>query len=104
MSQFSEESLKPLGHQQLTTTLSAAVGLTVPANAIANGVTKAGARLALIRCETTSVRWRDDGTAPTTSVGMLLDVGETLWYNGDIQLLRFIRTAAGAVLDVAYYR
>lgn len=99
MSQVIEASLKPAGHQQLTTTLSAAVGLTVPA-AAANSVT---ARLALIRCETTSVRWRDDGTDPTSSVGMLLDVGESLWYNGDLQAIKFIRTAASAVLDVAYY-
>ena len=99
MAAVSEASLKPRGHQQMTSTLSSAVGLTVPA-ADTNATT---ARLALIRCETTSVRWRDDGTNPTSSVGMLLDVGESLWYNGDLQAIKFIRTAASAVLDVAYY-
>ncbi len=44
----------PKGYQQITD-LSSAVSLTVPN----------GANYAIIEAETQSVRWRDDGTAPT---------------------------------------
>ena len=50
-----------LGYQQITS-LTASTALTVPA----------GATLAVIVPESQSVRWRDDGVAPTASVGMPL--------------------------------
>lgn len=82
----------PLGYQQITS-LSSATALTVPA----------GAKRALIRPEAQAVRWRDDGTAPTASVGMQLDFGETLPYTGNLLSLRFIEISSGAKLNVAYY-
>ena len=81
-----------LGYQQITS-LSTAKALTVPA----------GATMALIAPDTKDVRWRDDGTAPTSSVGMPLVVGTTLNYDGDLNRIRFIETAASAVLNVSYY-
>jgi hypothetical protein len=83
---------EPLGYQKITS-LSASTALTVPA----------GAKRALIRPETQGVRWRDDGTAPTASVGMPLDAGETLPYSGDLKAIRFIEQTASAALNVAYY-
>ena len=53
--------------------------------------------------ETQNVRWRDDGTAPTASVGMPLAAGETLNYDGDLNRIRFIQQSSGAVLNVSYY-
>ncbi len=91
-------NLTPFAYQQITS-LSAATALTVPAPT--NSVP---ATLALIQAETQSVRWRDDGTNPTASVGMVLAAGETLPYTGDLTKLRFIETTASAKLNVSYYR
>ena len=81
-----------LGYQQITS-LSASTALTVPA----------GATMALIVAETQVVRWRDDGTAPTASVGMPLAVGTSLSYDGDLKAIRFIQQTASATLNVSYY-
>lgn len=81
-----------LGYQQITS-LSASTGLTVPS----------GATLALIVPETQNVRWRDDGTAPTASVGMPIFVGASLSYDGDLNRIRFIEQTASATLNVSYY-
>lgn len=81
-----------IGYQQITS-LSSAAGLTVPA----------GATMALIAPETKDVRWRDDGTNPTSSVGMPLVVGTTLNYDGDLNKIKFIETAASAAINISYY-
>ena len=81
-----------LGYQQITS-LSASAALTVPV----------GATMALIVAETQAVRWRDDGTAPTSSVGMPLAVGVSLSYDGDLKAIRFIQQAVSATLNVSYY-
>ncbi len=81
-----------LGYQQITS-LSASTALTVPT----------GATMALIIAETQAVRWRDDGTAPTASVGMPLATGVSLSYDGDLKAIRFIEQTASAKLNVAYY-
>ena len=81
-----------LGYQQITS-LSASTALTVPV----------GATMALIVAETQAVRWRDDGTAPTASVGMPLAKGTSLSYDGDLKAIRFIQQTASAVLNVSYY-
>lgn len=86
--------LIPLGHQQLTS-LSAATALTVPT----------GARFAYVRCETQSVRWRDDGTDPTASVGMLMATTDApMLFESNLSAIKFIETVASAKLDVAYYK
>lgn len=85
--------LSPKGYQQITS-LGTAQALTVPA----------GARYALIQAENQNVRWRDDGTNPTASVGMVLSKdSDGLWYSGFPEKLRFIEAAAGATLNVSYY-
>jgi len=81
-----------LGYQQITT-LSAATALTVPAEAT----------MALIIPETQAVRWRDDGVDPTASVGMPVNVGESLNYDGDLRHIRFIQQTASAKINVSYY-
>lgn len=86
------ESYTPLGFQQLTS-LATAATLTVPG----------GAKLALLQAEGADVRWRDDGTEPTATVGMVLAVGTVLLYTGDLAALRAIEAAAGAKLNVSYY-
>lgn len=82
-----------LGYQQITS-LSAATALTIPSGAI----------LALIQAESKDVRWRDDGTSPTASVGMTITAGSMLEYNGVLENLKFIEVTASAKLNVSYYR
>ena len=89
-----------LGYQQITN-LSASTALTVPTtDAFGN---KQLPTVAYVTCETQAVRWRDDGTAPTASVGMPLAVNTAFAYDGDLSKIRFIQQTASAVLNVAYY-
>jgi hypothetical protein len=89
-----------LGYQQITT-LSSAQSLTVPARDV-NGLSVKPS-IALITPETQAVRWRDDGTAPTASVGMPLAAGVTLQYDGDLTKIQFIEQTASAKLNISYY-
>lgn len=88
------------GYQQITS-LSSAANLTVPARD-ANGL-NARPVIALITPEGQSVRWRDDGVAPTSTVGMPLAAGVTLQYDGDLSKIQFIEQAASAKLNISYY-
>lgn len=81
-----------LGYQQITS-LSSAAGLTPPQ----------GATMALVVAETQGVRWRDDGTNPTASVGMPIAAGAYLNYDGDLNRVKFIEQTASAKLNVSYY-
>ena len=91
---------RPLGYQQiLSATLAASTGLTLPSP-------PAGMQsgYAVIQNNgTQSARWRDDGTAPTATVGMVLPAGSELDYYGELTALRFIYAASGAILDITYY-
>lgn len=70
--------------------------------AIPGGIPQ-GARFALLKCTAQAVRWRDDGTAPTATVGMLIDVGDEFWYTGALASLQVIQATASAVLDIVFY-
>ena len=84
----------PLGYQQLAS-LSSAAGLTVPA----------GATHVLLQAEAQTVRFRDDGTAPTATVGMpLLVAGAPLLYSGTPSALQFIAAATGGIVNASFYR
>jgi hypothetical protein len=86
-------SATPLGFQQITS-LSAATSLTVPT----------GANFAIIRCAGQPVNWRDDGTAPTASVGIpMLIADPPLEYRGNLAAMQFIQTTSSATLNVSYY-
>ena len=86
----------PLGYQQFAAgSLATAQPLTVPA----------GANSALVEAEAQGVRWRDDGTAPTATVGMPIPSGGSTTFYGAAELaaLKFIAASAGAILNVSYY-
>jgi hypothetical protein len=89
-----------MGYQQLSS-LSSATGLTVPTQTPNGSATKAN--FAIIVAETQNVRWRDDGTDPTASVGMLLVAGVPFQYDGDLSRIKFIETPASAKVNVSYY-
>ncbi len=61
--------------------------------------------LAIIRVTAANVYWRDDGTAPTTTIGMPLLSTDTvpLEYTGDLSAIQFIAVSGSPVLDVSYY-
>ena len=89
-----------LGYQQITD-LDPAVGLTVPTKNL-SGLASTPS-IALITPEAQAVRWRDDGVAPTATVGMPLAVGVTLQYDGDLTQIQFFEQAGGAKLNIRYY-
>lgn len=85
----------PLGFQQITS-LSSSTALTIPT----------GATFATVTVEAQGIRYRDDGTAPTGTVGMPLAAGQSQTFSGAAELaaLRFILQTSGAILDVSYYK
>ena len=87
---------QPVGYQQLSSTAgTTGTGLTIPAG---------GAR-AIIQVLTGNVRWRDDGTAPTTAVGMRVVAADPPFnYYGKMSALRFVpETTTTAEINVSYY-
>lgn len=83
-----------LGYQQITS-LSSAQPLTVPT----------GANFAIIAADTAAVRWRDDGTPPTATIGMhLSNTGEPLQYSGPLSSIQFIAETGSPALNISYYR
>lgn len=89
-----------LGYQQITS-LSSAASLTVPQTDL-NGLA-CKPSLAIITAEGQAVRWRDDGVAPTATVGMPLASGATLQYDGDLTKIQFIEQTASAKINITYY-
>lgn len=94
--------MAPRGFQQIVAaTLAASTGLTIPIGS--DGLEP---DFCVIHPDTQNVRWRDDGVAPTASVGMRLLVGAELRIYGTaaMRAVRFIVETAGANLNVTYYR
>ncbi len=90
---------RPLGYQQISAaTLAASTGFTLPATIAGLPVA-----YAVVQCNGGNVRWRDDGTAPTSSVGMTLPAGSELDYSGEMGAIRFILSTGAPILDVMYY-
>jgi uncharacterized membrane protein YgdD (TMEM256/DUF423 family) len=80
------------GYQQITLS-GAATGLTVPALST----------VAYVQVDTAPVRWRDDGTAPTSTIGMQIPIGGTVTFSGDMSVVKFIAASGTPVLNVSYY-
>jgi len=93
----------PMGYQAIAHgTLASATKLTVPANV--NGY---ACGYVVIQClgsaSTDYLRWRDDGTAPTSSVGMTLFSSQELDYTGDPSAIQFIVGSGAPDMNVSYY-
>ena len=88
-------SVVPKGFVQLSSTLSAAVGLTVPA----------GATAALIAATGSGVMWTDDGvTIPTSTIGMPMWPGQPpQLFAGDLAQLKFIQMDVNTTLNISFY-
>lgn len=88
-------SMTRLGYQQFTVATATALP-SIPT----------GTFEALIVCETQTVRWRDDGTNPTASVGMPLIANQAFPYMGNatsLAAMRIIQTTATSTCNVTYY-
>lgn len=87
---------KPKGYQQITVSTTA-VGLTVPE----------GAGRAVVVVEAQPLRYRDDGTDPTATVGMLCVAATRFDIESREALLAFKAIRSGgtdSVLSVSYYK
>ncbi len=84
---------RPVGFQTIAGA-AAATALTVPPGAVR----------ALIDVEDNSVRWRDDGTDPTTAVGMLIAAADPLLdYRGNLSTIKFIELASATEINITYF-
>lgn len=93
----------PLGYCQIpAATLASATGL----QSGCSGGIPAGANMILMQSEAQIIRWRDDGIAPTTAIGMQLlnTAAIPTTYNGTLSKMQFIDAVAGGILDVSFYK
>lgn len=102
--QANYQAEKPLGYVQ---------GASIDSATLINSLTFQGQSAAgippgtvLLRIipEAQAIRWRDDGTAPTTTVGQPLAVGAELQYTArGMNALQVISQVAGAKVNVVAY-
>jgi len=88
--------VKPCGYEQITVS-STAVGLTVPK----------GASRAIVTVEAQPLRYRDDGTDPSSTVGVLCQANLRFELESRYSMLAFKAIRQGgtdAVLSVSYYK
>lgn len=90
--------LVPLGYCQLTS-IDAATKLST-----CSGGIPTGANLVYFIPETQAVRIRDDGVAPTASVGFPIAVGAPVLYTATVTSIQVISQIAGAKLNVLFYK
>jgi hypothetical protein len=83
------------GFQTISQDAITAGGLTVPAGSVR----------AWLDVQTQAVRWRADGTSPTTSVGSRLTAGSSLIITGDalMSAIEFIAETGTAEINVHYF-
>jgi len=84
-------SVAPAGYRQLS-------GDSV------TGISIGNARVAFIQALNQNIRMRDDGSDPTTSTGLRLHAGQTIWYLGDCANLKMIGEASGAEINILAYK
>ena len=84
--------IEPVGYRKITSLSSA------------KGVLIGEGRVALIQAINQNIRYRDDGSDPTSSTGMVLFAGQSIWYTGDLRALRFIEETAGAEVNILAYK
>jgi hypothetical protein len=95
---MAELGLVPHGYEDITVANTAKT-LTA--------ATYGASQKAFMTLETAQIRVRFDGTAPTTTVGHLVEVGDTIILDAGSQLSQFqaIRTGAtSGVLRVSYFK
>jgi hypothetical protein len=87
-----------LGYCQLTS-----LGTAKQVSTCSGGI-PLGATLAVISVEGAGIRYRDDGVAPTASVGMPVATGQAFTYQSTLVNLQIIQQSASATVDILFYR
>ena len=82
------------GPSQMALSVTSATSLTPPA----------GATTAQICAENAGVRYRDDGAAPTASLGVPVAAGVCFQYAGPLGSVQFIAQSGSPTIDVSYYK
>jgi hypothetical protein len=88
----------PVGYCQLTSIDTAALVSTC------SGGIPAGASVVYLAAEAQAIRYRDDGTAPTATVGFPVAVNAPFLYIGTLGKLQVISQVAGAKLNLLFYK
>lgn len=105
MGVYAAEETSGFAHEALTIDNTAGgIALTAATYAPAGAP---GAVRAVLTLETAQIRWTYDGTAPTTTVGHLMETGEKVALTGAETIARFraIRTGGtSGVLHITYER
>jgi hypothetical protein len=95
--------LENRGFASVIASATAAVGLTgsYPTNSATGrqGIPN----YAIISVDSNSARWRDDGTAPTATVGMPLPINTNLLYDGELGKFQIISNAVSANVNISFY-
>lgn len=98
VSVFSGRLRPSLGYCQLTS-----IAASTQLSACAGGI-PSGAGVADIIVEAQAIRYRTDGSAPTTTVGMPLAVGtEKIFALTDLSQIRVIAQTAGAIVNIEFF-
>jgi len=94
--------LNPMGFEQITVS-TVSIGFT---STLAYPTGGPQADIAQITIATNAATYRDDGIAPTATVGYPIAVGNSYLICGApaIKAARFIRVSADGTLNVLYYR
>lgn len=82
------------GAAQMALAVGANTTLAVPA----------GATLAEICVEGANVRYRDDGSAASASLGIPISAGSCFPYSGPLASLSFAAQSGSPTIDVSYYK
>jgi len=97
----------PLGYCQITS-LGSPVSLVTAS--CSTGSVPAGATIAEICVETQTIRYRDDGVAPTTTIGMPVAPGSSTFPSCfsysiiPLSAMQLIAVSGSPVVDVSFYR
>jgi hypothetical protein len=89
--------INPLGYCQLTSVSSSTL-----VSSCSGGI-PARTAWAVLCVDTAAIRWRDDGTAPTASVGMPVAAGQCFYYSGTFSTLRVIAQTGSPVVNISFY-
>lgn len=90
------------------TSVTTAVGLSSGAGACASGI-PAGTVFAVVQVEGQTARWRDDGTAPTSTVGQPLSAATPIYFTSIVKgsntlaNVQLIPETGSMTVDVSFY-
>lgn len=77
---------------------------TASSATVTSGGIPPGATMARLDSEVASVRYRDDGGAPTAAIGNLIVNGVPLLYTGSLSQIEFFAASGSPLLDIGFYR